>query len=226
MTHSGITGALCALVLAGLAAAPAAVLAQEAAPAAAEATAAPQQGTPESPWVKICNADQEAQGQRCNVSQVLLAQNGSVIASFSIQVTPDNKIAAGAFVPLGFVLPAGVGLFVDGEQKATANFTICVPPSSDGPAGCAARADLSEEFIASLKKGNKLGLVLANTQGQAIPIEMTLIGFSKTYDGEGLDPVAARAAEVEQSRQLQEDARAAFQRMIERQQAESGTSPN
>ncbi len=51
---------------------------------------------------------------------------------------------------------------------------------------------------------------------------MTLIGFSKTFDSEGLDPVAARAMEVEQSRELQEDARAAFQRMIERQQAESG----
>lgn len=216
MTYSGITGALRTLVFAGALAAPAAFAQDAQAPAA----------TPESPWVKICAQDEASQAQRCNVSQVLLAQNGSVIASFSIQPQPENKIAVGAFVPLGFVIPAGVALFVDGEQKATANFTICVPPSSDGPAGCAARAELTEDFIAALKRGNKLGLVLANTQGQPIPIEMTLVGFSKTYDGEGLDPVAARAMEVEQSRQLQEDARAAFQRMIERQQAESGTSPN
>jgi hypothetical protein len=88
------------------------------------------------------------------------------------------------------------------------------------------RADLGAEFIDALRKGNNLHIVLANTAGQAIPIEMTLVGFSKTYDSEGIDPVAARALEVEQSRQLQDDAKAAFQRMIERQQAESGTAPN
>jgi invasion protein IalB len=138
----------------------------------------------------------------------------------------EDKIAVGAFVPLGFVIPAGVQFAVDGEAKAAAQFTICVPPSSDGPAGCAARAELTTEFVDTLRKGNKLAIVLANTAGQVIPIEMTLIGFSKTYDSEGLDPVAARAFEVEQSRQLQDDARAAFQRMIERQQAETGTAPN
>lgn len=189
-------------------------------------TASAQDASSESKWIKICSQDETSGTQLCNVSNILLAQNGSLIASFSIQTLPENKIAIGTFVPLGFVIPAGVQLAVDGEAKATAQFTICVPPSNDGPAGCAARAELGGEFIESLRRGNKLAIVLANTQGQAIPIELSLIGFSKTYDGEGLDPVAARAHEVEQSRQLQEDARAAFQRMIERQQAESGVAPN
>lgn len=192
-------------------------------PAAARAQDTPK--PPDTPWVKICALDEQKQ-QRCNISQVLLAQNGSVIASFSLQPMPDKKIAVGAFVPLGFVIPAGVALTVDGEKKATATFTICVAPSQGGPAGCAARAELGEDFIAALRKGNKLGIVLANTAGQAIPIEMTLTGFAKTYDGEGLDPVAARAMEAEQSKELQDAARAAFQRMIERQQAETGAAPN
>lgn len=180
----------------------------------------------DSQWFKVCTPNESGGAPTCNVSYVLLAQNGSLIASFSIQSLAEDKIAVGAFVPLGFVIPAGVQLAVDGEAKAAAQFTICVPPSSDGPAGCAARAELTTEFVDSLRKGNKLAIVLANTAGQAIPIEMTLVGFSKTYDSEGLDPVAARAFEVEQSRQLQDDARAAFQRMIERQQAETGTAPN
>jgi invasion protein IalB len=188
-------------------------------PVAASGQDAPEAG--DSQWFKVCAPGEAGEPQRCNISYALVAQNGSLIASFSIQPLPDNKIAVGAFVPLGFVIPAGVQLAVDGEAKAKAEFTICVPPSSDGPAGCAARADLGEDFISALRKGNKLAIVLANTAGQPIPIEMTLIGFSKTYDGEGLDPVAARAFEVEQSRQLQDDARAAFQRMIERQQAET-----
>lgn len=224
MTYSGITGALRTLALAGALLAPAIAWGQD---APAPAPAAPAGAAPDTPWIKICGEDAQTKTKRCNVNNVLLAQNGSVVASLSIQPGEGDKISIGAFVPLGFVIPAGIGLYVDGEQKGNAAFTICVPPSSDGPAGCAARAEVTTDFIAALKKGNKLGLVLANTQGQAIPIEMTLIGFSKTYDGEGLDPVAARAAEVEQSRQLQEDARAAFQRMIEKQQAEQGAaSPN
>ena len=213
--------ALRGLLFAALLAVPAAAFGQEAeAPVEGEAAAAA--AAAESPWVKICSPDEATNTQRCNTTYVLLSQNGSLIASFSLQDLPENKIGIGTFVPLGFVIPAGVQLAIDGEVKGAAQFTICVPASQAGPAGCAARAEVGGDFIDLLRKGNKLAIVLANTQGKPIPIELSLIGFSKTYDGEGLDPVAARAMEVEQSKQLQEDARAAFQRMIERQQAESG----
>lgn len=211
MRYFGNHRALGATLLAVTVALPVAALAQD----------APKPS--DTPWVKICTTNQQNQPQ-CNISQVLLAQNGSVVASFSLQPLASKKIAVGAFVPLGFVIPAGVQLTVDGDKKATAEFAICVPPSQDGPAGCAVRAELGEDFIAALKKGNKLGIVLANTAGQAIPIEMSLVGFAKTYDGEGLDPVAARALEAEQSKSLQDAARAAFQRMIEKQQAETGAA--
>jgi invasion protein IalB len=212
MTHSGILSALRNLSFAALMAVPMAASAQDA--------GAP----PESRWIKVCGEDEATKAQICNISFVLVAQTGSLIASFSLQPLPEKTVAVGAFVPLGYIIPAGVQFAIDGETKATAQYTICVPPSSEGPGGCAVRADLGEDFVDAMKKGNKLHIVLANTAGKAIPIEMTLLGFSKTYDSEGLDPVAARALEVEQSRQLQDDAKAAFQRMIERQQAESGTA--
>ena len=214
--------ALRGLLLAAVLAVPAAAFGQEAeVPAEEEAAAAAATGPQ---WVKVCAPDEATNTQRCNTTYVLTSQNGSLIASFSLQDLPENKIGIGTFVPLGFVIPAGVQLAIDGEVKGAAQFTICVPASRAGPAGCAARAEIGSEFIDLMRKGNKLAIVLANTQGQPIPIELTLIGFSKTYDSEGLDPVAARAMEVEQSKQLQEDARAAFQRMIERQQAESGAT--
>lgn len=194
---------------------PGAVMAQE---AAAPAPAS------DSPWVKMCGNDPQTNQQRCNVSQVLLAKSGQVVASFSLQPQADNRIAVGAFVPLGFVIPAGIELQVDGKKAGDAQFTICVPPTPDGPAGCAARADVTTDFVNAMKRGNKLAVVLSNTAGQKIPIELTLAGFTAAYDGEGVDPVAARALEVEQSKRLQEDAQAAFQRMIERQRQEAGTA--
>lgn len=204
-----------------LAAALAATVMLPLAAAAQDAAATPPPKKDDSAWVKICNADQSG-NKTCNISQVLLANNGSVIASFSLQPNGD-KLYAGAFVPLGFMIPAGIALTVDGDKKGAAQFTICVPPTDGGPAGCAARADVTGDFLAAMRKGNKLGLVLTNTAGQPIPIELTLIGFSKAYDSEGLDPATARAREVEASKALQEEARAAFQRMIDKQRKENGT---
>ena len=183
-----------------------------------------------SAWVKVCGTDQNKQ-QVCNVSQILLSPTGSVIASLSLQPGSDKKVAVGVFVPLGFVIPAGVTLAIDGDKKAVAQFTICVPGSPgapgapDQPAGCVARADLTDDFVALLRKGTKVSLVLADAQGQPIPIDMTLDGFGKAYDGDGLDPVAARAAEVSQSKQLQDDARAAFQRLMDKQKQGGAAAP-
>jgi invasion protein IalB len=204
---------------------PAAAYAQEAgaqAPAA-EQGAAPAQEPPQQ-WAKVCNTDPNTKAQRCVTSIALIAKTGAFIASFSIEPVADKKYNVGAFVPLGFVLPAGVTLTVDGDKKAVATYFLCAPPTEGQPAGCLAQAAVTEDFVSALRKGNKLGLVLISGQNQQIPIEMTLIGFSKSFDGEGLDPQAQRAREVEQSKQLQEDARAAFQRMIEKQRQETGAA--
>ena len=194
--------------------------------AGAQAPAADQNAVrePVQQWAKACNTDPNTNAKRCVTSIALVAKTGAFIASFSIEPTPDKKFNVGAFVPLGFVLPAGVTLTVDGAKKAVANYFLCAPPTEGQPAGCLAQAAVGDDFVAAMRKGNKLGLVLVSGQNQQIPIELTLIGFSKSFDGEGLDPQAQRAREVEQSRKLQEDARAAFQRMIEKQRQETGTA--
>lgn len=192
-------------------------------PFAASAQEAGAPGVTDSPWMKVCDR-QDANNPKCNVTYVRFAPNGTLLASFALETLPNNKVSVGAYVPLGFIIPAGVALVVDGQQKATANFTICLPPTQEGPAGCAANAEVDAAFIESLRRGNTLSIVVANRNGQAIPIDMTLVGFSKTFDSDGVDPMAARAAEVEQSRALQDQARAAFQRMVERQQAEAGAN--
>ena len=56
-------------------------------------------------------------------------------------------------------------------------------------------------------------------------IKLSLAGFAKSYDGQGIDPVAARAQEAEQSKPLQDAARAAAQRLIDKQQQAVGAAP-
>lgn len=191
-------------------------------PTMAAAQQAADTGTPL--WTKTCTPNpNNAKEQRCNTGQeVWLNQDGSARASLGIEVKPDKKIGVAGFVPLGFIIPAGVILTIDGEKKGQAQFMQCTPPLQDIPPGCFIAAEVTEDFIASLRKGNKLGLVVTNGANQQLPIEMSLVGFAKAYDGEGLDPVAARALQVEKSKQFQEAAKAAAQRMIEKQRQETG----
>jgi invasion protein IalB len=175
-------------------------------------------------WTKTCTPNpNNAKEQRCNTGQeVWLNQDGSARASLGIEVKPDKKIGVAGFVPLGFMIPTGVILAIDGEKKGIAQFMQCTPPLQDIPPGCFIAAEVTEDFIAGLRKGNKLALVLTNGANQQLPIELSLVGFAKAYDGEGLDPVAARAQQVEKSKQFQEAAKAAAQRMIDKQRQETG----
>jgi invasion protein IalB len=178
-------------------------------------------------WTKTCTPNpNNPKEQRCNTGQeVWLNQDGSARASLGVEVKPDKKIGIAGFVPLGFMIPTGVILAVDGEKKGVAQFMQCTPPLQDIPPGCFIAAEVNEDFVAGMRKGNKLALVLTNGANQQLPIEMSLVGFAKAYDGEGLDPVAARAQQDQKSKQFQEAAKAAAQRMIDKQRQETGQPP-
>jgi len=193
--------------------------------AAAPAPAAAASEDP-SKWIKTCNINPATKQQSCTTGQeVWLNQDGTARVSVAVQPKGDKKYGVGGFVPLGFVIPVGVVLTVDGDKKGLAQFMQCNPPVQDVPPGCFISAEVGDDFVAALRKGNKLGLVLTNGANQPIPIEISLAGFAKAYDGEGLDPVAARAQVVEKSKEFQEAAKAAAQRMIDKQRAETGNAP-
>ncbi|HVY18588.1 MAG TPA: invasion associated locus B family protein [Bauldia sp.] len=204
-----------------------AAMAEDAAPAAAAAAPAPAAGD-NTPWTKTCGTGPDGKTQICNTSQELwLNQDGSVRASLGIQPKADKgKYGIGGFVPLGFIIPAGVVLAVDGQAKATAQFMQCNPPLQDLPPGCFISAEVGDDFIGALRKGNELALVVTNGNNQQLPIKMSLSGFAKSFDGEGIDPVALRAQQVEKSKQFQDAAKAAAQRMIDKQRQESGAPAN
>jgi len=192
-------------------------------PAAADDTS--QQ--PQSPWVKTCAAQTDPNTpQVCITSQEMwLTQDGSQRVSFSIQPTSDpKKFGIGGFVPLGFVIPSGVALGIDGKQTGQAQYVQCNPPVGQLPPGCLITAQVDDTFIAALRKGSALDLVLTNAKNQQLPVQLSLAGFAKTYDGQGIDPVAARAQEAAQSKPLQDAARAAAQKLIDAQQKAIGTA--
>lgn len=195
--------------------------------AAAQDAAAPADpAAPPPPWQKVCNIDPKTKAETCVVNQELRAETGQSIATLTIQpAATAGKYGVGAVLPVGFVLPPGVTLVVDGQKKGTAQFVICLPSSNRQPSVCLAQGEFGEDFITALKKGNKLALVVVTPQNKQIPIEMSLAGFSKTFDGPGIDRAAAEAQRQQLSDALQKSAEEARKKLIEQQQKEMQTGP-
>jgi invasion protein IalB len=187
---------------------------------AAPATPPP---TAPSPWIKVCNTNPETNAEVCVVTQELRAETGQPIAVVTIQLGQEpGKYGLGIVVPIGFVLPPGIALTVDGTKQGTAQYTICIPPTNNQPSVCLAQTAVNDDFIGALKKGAKLALVVVNPQNRAIPIELSLAGFSKTFDGPGIDRAAAEAQRKQLSEALQKSAEEARKKLIEQQQKELG----
>jgi invasion protein IalB len=190
------------------------------------APAPPAAPAPPSPWLKVCNIHPQTKAEICVVTQEVRAETGQPIAAVTIQKLKDEgKYGVGLVVPIHVRLPEGVTLTVDGEKKATAQYVMCIPQSQQQPSACVAQAELTEDFISALRKGNELALVVINPQSKPIGIRLSLVGFSKTFDGPGVDRAAAEAQREQLSEALQKSAEEARKKLIEQQQKEIEGAP-
>ena len=177
-------------LVAGLAAAalmlsPLSAFAQEAAPAAADAPAADAAAaaTPAASgtgpnWLKVCDPLPDGQ-EACIMRQVVLA-NGQFLGSFLLRDDPgqESRLLAVAAVPLGVLLPFGLTWQIDGAKPVRVPYMLCDPTS------CATQLVINEQYVNSLKKGNSLKLTAKNRKNEDLTIEISLSGFTTTYDGD------------------------------------------
>jgi invasion protein IalB len=181
--------------------------------ALAQADGAPAAGS-ESIWIKVCSTDQASKQKVCITRADLRGENGSFVSSVTIQqVGAEKRYGVGVLMPLGVLLQPGVKLAVDGAALATAQFTICLPQ----PPICVGSVGAQGDFIDAFKKGGKLTMTAQNSQGKDVNLDVSLVGFSKVFDGEGIDPQQAEARQKELNDALQKRAEEARQKLIEQQ---------
>jgi invasion protein IalB len=175
--------------------------AQAPAPTAAEQAVAGQTAQPQlmySPWIKICNKNQNDPNakQVCITAKDGRLENGMPVAAAAlIEPQGETKKLIRITVPLGMQLQHGTRMIIDQEQPATAPYFMCFPN------GCMADYEASADTVAKLKKGKTLTLQAINMQGQAISLPLPLADFAKAYDGPPTDPKVFE----EQQRKLQEE---------------------
>jgi invasion protein IalB len=215
-------GALPAMVLA-MAILPFAAMAQNApaTPAAAPAPAAPAPAAgADSPWLKLCNTDPASKKELCLVIQELRAETGQFIASATIrQFTGDTKISFIAAVPPGMLIQPGLRAQIDTGKQFEMKYGICYPNA------CYAELEVNPDFIASLKNGKQLIITTLNQQAKGVNFPMPLTGFSKVFDGKGLDATQAKARQDELNKALQARAEEARKKLVDQQQKETGQTP-
>lgn len=187
----------------------AAVPADAAAPAAAAADGAP---VPQPEWEKVCGTVNDQ--QECHISRRRLAATGQAIAQFMIIERGGKQLIQVAVPPVALIQP-GVQIKIDTAEPLGVKYVVCTPGE------CLALGEINAEVIASLKRGGAVVITMLNPQGKPVNFDISLAGFTASYDGAGIDPEEAQARQQQLEEELRRRADAARQQLLDAQQQTS-----
>jgi invasion protein IalB len=163
--------------------------------AAPSASLAQQQAAPPKGWFKVCTKQED--NDVCIVQNLLTANSGQLITAVGLITVAGkaNRKIMQVSVPSARLIPVGVQMQVDGGKAQKLDYAICMPDK------CVAEVPLTDQVLASLKKGGELVLTSVNFQRAPNPIKISLEGFTGVFDGE---PIEQSQLE-ERQRLLQEE---------------------
>ena len=131
-------------------------------------------------WTLRCIRTQSGDDP-CQAYQLLEDDQGTPVAEVSLFRLPaGGKAEAGAtvVVPLETSLQAQLTISIDSGSSRRYPYSFC------NPIGCYARIGLTPEDVAAFKRGALATLTIVPVIGgnQKVEIEMSLTGFTATYD--------------------------------------------
>jgi len=152
--------------------------------------ATPDSGTPETgpgsivkethgAWQVSCRTPPGAKEEKCALVQSVTAEdrpNVGLTVVFYKAVGEDKKLLR-VVVPLGVLLPTGLGLKIDNQDVGNAPFLKC------GKRGCIAEVVLQEEVIQKMKTGTNAMFIIFDTPEAGIGIPISLQGFGAALAG-------------------------------------------
>jgi invasion protein IalB len=124
-------------------------------------------------WQVSCRTPPGAKEEKCALVQSVTAEdrpNVGLTVVFYKAIGDDKKLLR-VVVPLGVLLPTGLGLKIDGQDVGNAPFLKC------GKRGCVAEVVLQDEVIAKMKTGSIAMFIIFDTPEAGIGIPVSLQGF-------------------------------------------------
>lgn len=134
------------------------------------------EAAPKAPaWSGRCVAEDRQSGAECTMT-VPAVVRGQVVGTASLRFPPAEAAASlHVTVPLGIYLGAGIGFNIDGAGGQQLDLQTC------DRSGCYASGAVSPEVLAAMQNGQKLNILFQSMSKQAVTLEMSLVGFTATY---------------------------------------------
>jgi len=191
---------------------------------AAAAPAAPAAGATDAgadnPWNKLCGEDARTKKQVCFTVRELRTDSGQFLASAGVrEVDGETRKILLVQTPVAMLIQPGIRVQVDQNTQVPGKFTICMPNA------CFAEIPITEEFTASMKKGKDLIITTQNQQAKALNFPISLSGFTTSYEGPAIDTAALQRQRDQLASEVQRKAKEAQQKLLDAQNAASGTAP-
>lgn len=132
--------------------------------------------------IRCSNQDANA----CLMAQTGNNKEGQPVIQALLRKTPGltgpNNEAIEAVMeivtPIGVLIPAGVGVKIDGAEVGRGGFRYCSPQA------CIVQEPIQADFVSKLKKGSGATMTLVSaTNGETAEIAISLSGFTKAYNG-------------------------------------------
>lgn len=133
--------------------------------------------TPEGPvWLATCTNQANPDELTCTMSQTLtVSSSGQRLLAVTIQPGGDAPSLLLA-LPHGLNFGSGVGVRTDDGEEARFDFTTADATNTY------ARVPLTRDLLSAMRAANTLRLNVVGVGGRAVNFEVSLAGFSKTYD--------------------------------------------
>jgi len=128
-------------------------------------------------WQVSCRTPPGAKEEKCALVQSVTAEDRPNVGLTVVfyRAIGENKKLLRVVVPLGVLLPTGLGLKIDNEDVGNAPFLKC------GKRGCVAEVVLQNEVIGKLKKGENAMFIIFDTPEAGIGIPVSLQGFTDAF---------------------------------------------
>ena len=129
-------------------------------------------------WQIRCETPPGAQSEQCALFQSVVAEDrANVGITVLVLKTADQKSRLMRVqVPLGVLLPAGLGLKVDQADVGRAGYVRCLPR------GCYAEVVMDDTLVSKMKTGQTATFFIFQTPEEGIGFPMGLKGFGEGYD--------------------------------------------
>tara|TARA_R110002124_G_scaffold67647_6_gene183630 strand:- start:15277 stop:15903 length:627 start_codon:yes stop_codon:yes gene_type:complete len=177
------------------------------------AASAQETASPGNQWTKLCTVEKKSKTKVCLVTQEIRSATGQFLASVAVrEINGPEKQTVVISVPPGMLLQPGMRLQVDDHEEQEVKYGICFPKY------CYSELAIKPSFIAEMKGGEKLVVTAFSQQGKAIGFELTLAGFTSSYDGDPIDPAQIKAQREKVQQELAEKAKAARDNLIKQQE--------